>query len=100
MSRKIVSVEGGDAARRFARGTSSIRRRSMHVVERKEVRGSEEPGGAGRGAVDREGREAMVKKSKFKVAILGLIDIHQMTFPDCNRQVWKYTPKEFIHTIS
>ena len=47
-SRNTVSVRGrGWTARRFARGTSSIRRRSMHVVERKEDRGSEDPTGAG-----------------------------------------------------
>jgi hypothetical protein len=47
-SRKTVSVRGrGWAARRFARGTSSIRRRSIHVEERKEDNGSAEPTRAG-----------------------------------------------------
>jgi hypothetical protein len=32
----------------------------MHVVERKEFSGSEEPGGAGSGVVDSDGREAIV----------------------------------------
>lgn len=46
--------------RRFASGTSSIRRRSMHVVERKEDNGSEDPAGAGGGAVDSEGSVVMM----------------------------------------
>jgi len=50
----------GCAERLFARGTSSIRRRSMHVVDRKEESGSEEPTGAGRGVVVKDGREDMV----------------------------------------
>jgi len=53
----VSSVSGrGFDERRFARGTSSMRRRSMHVVERKDESGSEEPAGAGGGAVEREGR--------------------------------------------
>ena len=60
-SRNTVSVSGrGCAARLFARGTSSIRRRSMHVVDRKEESGSEEPTGAGRGVVANDGREDTV----------------------------------------
>ena len=60
-SRNVSSVSGsGFEDRRFARGTSSIRRRSMHVVERKVERGSDEPAGAGGGAVEREGRVDMV----------------------------------------
>jgi hypothetical protein len=47
--------EGGFEERRFARGTSSIRSRSMHVVDRNEDSGSDEPAGAGGGAVDSEG---------------------------------------------
>jgi len=60
VSRKMVSARGrGWDARVLARGTSSMRRSSMHVVERKEERGSEEPAGAGTGVVAREGRDAM-----------------------------------------
>jgi hypothetical protein len=60
VSRKMVSVRGrGFEARVLARGTSSMRRSSMHVVERKEERGSEEPAGAGTRAVVSNGREAM-----------------------------------------
>ena len=56
----MASVKGrGCEARVLARGTSSMRRSSMHVVERKEERGSEEPAGAGTGAVVSDGREAM-----------------------------------------
>lgn len=62
VSRKTVSERGrGWDARVLARGTSSMRRSSMHVVERKEERGSDEPAGAGTGAVIREGRDAMFK---------------------------------------
>ena len=61
VSRKTESVSGrGCAARRFARGTNSINSRSIHVVERKEDNGSEEPGGAGRGEVDSDGRVVIV----------------------------------------
>jgi hypothetical protein len=60
VSRNTVSVGGrGCAARFFARGTSSIRRRSMHVVETKEERGSEDPTGGGIGVVERDGRVAI-----------------------------------------
>ena len=62
-----MSVRGrGWDARVLARGTSSIRRSSMHVVERKEERGSDEPAEAGTGAVIREGRDAM-----FQVPLRG-----------------------------
>jgi len=58
----MVSVRGrGFEARVLARGTSSMRRSSMHVVERKEERGSAEPAGAGTGAVVSDGREAMFR---------------------------------------
>ena len=58
----MVSVRGrGFEARVLARGTSSMRRSSMHVVEKKEDRGSEEPAAAGTGAVVSDGREAMLR---------------------------------------
>ena len=53
-----MSARGnGCEARRFDRATISISSRSMHVVDRNELRGSVEPAGGGRGDVDREGRE-------------------------------------------
>jgi hypothetical protein len=64
VSTKTVSVLGrGRAARLLARGTSSIRRRSMHVVERKEDKGSDEPTGGGTGVVLIGGREVIVNKA-------------------------------------
>ena len=61
VSRKTVFLSGrGFEARDFASGTSSMRSSSMHVVERKEDRGSEAPTGAGTGPVVSEGREAIL----------------------------------------
>lgn len=60
MSRKMGSARGnGCEASRFAWATTSIRRRSKHVVDRNEFRGSEEPGGGGKGEVERGGSEVM-----------------------------------------
>jgi hypothetical protein len=59
----------GEVARRFARDTISIRRRSMHVVERKEERGSVEPGGGGTGAIDRGGRDMVIHKIREAMMI-------------------------------
>jgi hypothetical protein len=71
-SRNVLSVSGsGFEDRRFARGTSSIRRRSMHVVERKVDRGSDEPAGAGGGAVEREARVDMVVVVVVVVVVFG-----------------------------
>ena len=58
--KKTVSVRGsGSAASLRASGINSMSRRSIHVVDRKELRGSEEPGGGGTGVADSEGRDAM-----------------------------------------
>ena len=64
VSTKTVSLAGkGCVARLFARGTNSIRSRSMHVVDRKEDMGSDEPTGAGRGVgvSVSDGRDAMLR---------------------------------------
>lgn len=60
-SRNVSSVRGkGFEERRLAKGTSSINRRSMHVVLTKEDNGSEEPAGAGGGAVESGGSVVMI----------------------------------------
>lgn len=63
--------EGGFEDRRFARGTSSIRSRSMHVVDRNEDSGSDEPAGAGGGAVDSEGTVDISHEADWNFALAG-----------------------------
>ena len=69
-SRKTASCWANELrARDLERGTNSMRRRSIHVVERNWFRGSEEPTGAGTGAVVNVGRVAMTRGRRCRLLV-------------------------------